>query len=201
MQSAFKRNIANLLSLFRLISILPLTYLSYLKLKAPFLVFYPLAGFTDILDGCLARRFKTESKLGRKLDSLADFLFTTATFLWAYLFKVREFEKILIPFLLVIGYAILIQAVSLLKFKKFGLLHLWSLKILFLPSLVMVFYMILTETVPFLVFYLLIFLSVIGYTEILLILLVSKKDFDESITSIFQLKKSKRSCEEKLKRM
>lgn len=167
---------------------MPLTYLSYLKLKAPFLVFYPLAGFTDILDGYLARRFKTESKLGRKLDTLADFLFTTATFLWVYFFKVKEFEKILIPFLLVIGYAILIQAVSLLKFKKFGLLHLWSLKILFLPTLAMVFYIILTETVPFLVFYLIIFLSIVGHTEILLILLVSKEKLDENTTSIFQLK-------------
>lgn len=188
MKFAFKRSAANLLSLFRLVSILPLTFLSYLKFKTPFLVLYLLAGFTDTVDGYLARKLEIESKLGRKLDTFADFLFIPASFLWVYLFKVREFEKILIPLLVVAGYAILIQTVSILKFKKFESLHLWSLKILILPNLVMVFYMILTETVPFLPFYLIIFLSIVGHTETLLILLISKEELDEDITSIFQLK-------------
>ena len=42
----------------------------------PFLVLYATAGLTDMLDGFLARRTKTESELGAKLDSAADLTFT-----------------------------------------------------------------------------------------------------------------------------
>ena len=183
----FKESIPNLLSLFRLISVLPLTYFSLLNLKTPFLVFYPLAGFSDVIDGYLARKFKTESILGKKLDSLADNLFISFSILWIYLFKIEEFSKVLIPLLLLGLYAILIQAISLLKFKKFETLHLWSLKILMLPSIMLFFYIILIGKIPLLFVYLVVFLGIIGHTEKLLVLLVSKKEPNESISSIFEL--------------
>ena len=40
-----------------------------------FFITYTLAGLTDALDGWLARRMKTVSEFGSKLDSLADLLF------------------------------------------------------------------------------------------------------------------------------
>lgn len=188
MKFIFKKNLPNLLSLFRLVSILPLTYLGFLRLKVLFLILYSLSGFTDLLDGYLARKLKAESDLGRRLDSLADNLFIPFSFLWLYFFKIEEFEKILIPFLLLGIYATLIQAISLLRFKKLEAFHLWSLKILMLPTVAFIFYIILAGKIPLLLFYLIIFLGFIGHTEKLLILLISKEKFDESITSIFQLK-------------
>lgn len=38
----------------------------------PFFAIYALAGLTDVLDGCVARRTGTESELGAGLDSIAD---------------------------------------------------------------------------------------------------------------------------------
>lgn len=40
-----------------------------------FYAIYIVAGLSDILDGWLARKTKTESKFGAKLDSAADFTF------------------------------------------------------------------------------------------------------------------------------
>lgn len=37
---------------------------------------YILGGISDVLDGFIARRLKTESKLGARLDTIADFAFT-----------------------------------------------------------------------------------------------------------------------------
>ena len=39
-----------------------------------FLIIYGIAGFTDVLDGYVARKLHTESDLGRKLDSVSDLL-------------------------------------------------------------------------------------------------------------------------------
>ncbi|MBQ0064576.1 MAG: CDP-alcohol phosphatidyltransferase family protein [Firmicutes bacterium] len=41
-----------------------------------FYVVYMLGGFTDVLDGIVARHFGKETKLGAQLDTLADTIFT-----------------------------------------------------------------------------------------------------------------------------
>lgn len=45
-----------------------------------FYVLYLLAGFTDIIDGMLARKTNTVSEFGSKLDTVADFIFVVACF-------------------------------------------------------------------------------------------------------------------------
>ena len=41
-----------------------------------FYLFYIIGGASDVLDGMAARHFKTESKLGARLDTAADAVFT-----------------------------------------------------------------------------------------------------------------------------
>lgn len=70
------KNIPNILTVFRLI-LVPLFPLAYFSntLNNPSLValfIYILAGFTDILDGFIARKYNYISKLGTVLDPLAD---------------------------------------------------------------------------------------------------------------------------------
>lgn len=62
--------IANALSALRII--LSVALLVPPALSPAFLALYATAGLTDMLDGFAARRTKTESKLGAKLDSAAD---------------------------------------------------------------------------------------------------------------------------------
>lgn len=44
-----------------------------------FFVLYVLAGLTDMLDGYVARKTRTESEFGAKLDSVADLVFVVAS--------------------------------------------------------------------------------------------------------------------------
>ena len=65
-----KPTIADALSALRII--LGMALLAPPALSPSFLALYATAGLTDMLDGFLARRTKTESELGARLDSVAD---------------------------------------------------------------------------------------------------------------------------------
>ena len=67
------KRIPDLLSMSRIVLCLPLLMVD--AMTVPFWVLYVIAGLTDILDGFLARRWGVESKLGARLESLADFVF------------------------------------------------------------------------------------------------------------------------------
>ena len=70
------KRIPDLLSMSRIVLCLPLLMVD--AMTVPFWVLYVIAGLTDILDGFLARRWGVESKLGARLDGLADFVFVLA---------------------------------------------------------------------------------------------------------------------------
>lgn len=64
---------ANALSILRMV--LSLTLLLVTPLGLPFYIIYSLCGITDMLDGPIARRTGTASKLGEKLDTIGDLIF------------------------------------------------------------------------------------------------------------------------------
>jgi cardiolipin synthase len=63
---------ANLLSLVRLLSTVPLVLLILGGRPADALVLFVAAGFTDAFDGFIAKRFNTTTRFGAMLDPLAD---------------------------------------------------------------------------------------------------------------------------------
>ena len=67
---------ANLITLARIALAAALLFCR--PLSGPFYAIFFAAGLTDVLDGVIARRTNTESDLGAKLDSLADFLLVLA---------------------------------------------------------------------------------------------------------------------------
>lgn len=56
----------------------------------PFAVLYLLCGITDVLDGFIARKLRTESKTGAMLDSIADLVF-------AVIYAVRILPLLSVP--------------------------------------------------------------------------------------------------------
>lgn len=72
-KSMKKQNLPNCITAARMIGALCLVPIR--PLSPLFDGLYALAGFTDVLDGWLARRIKAESDFGAKLDSIADLLF------------------------------------------------------------------------------------------------------------------------------
>ena len=64
---------ANVITLMRIGLAISLLFIR--KYSPLFLILYSICGFTDILDGYIARKTRTESKFGAKLDTIADLLF------------------------------------------------------------------------------------------------------------------------------
>lgn len=82
-----KKNLANLITISRIVgtvALIPCEVPSYL-----FYGIYIWCGLSDILDGFVARMFKSQSELGSKLDSVSDLLFYSVMMLkvWRFLRK------------------------------------------------------------------------------------------------------------------
>ena len=68
-----KKQIANIVTGSRGVFSFPLLFLPLSS--AWFYVFYLLCGFTDMIDGAIARRTCAVSRFGARLDTVSDFIF------------------------------------------------------------------------------------------------------------------------------
>lgn len=67
---------ANFITCVRIVCSIALLF--FPPLSMPFYVLYITAGFTDMVDGTVARKTDTVSELGSKLDTFADFILAAA---------------------------------------------------------------------------------------------------------------------------
>ena len=79
--------IANCITVSRLL--FSLAMILFPPSSVPFAVLYVLCGLTDVLDGFVARKLRTESKTGERLDSAADLFFAVV-----YAVKILRFLNI-----------------------------------------------------------------------------------------------------------
>ncbi len=84
------------------------------------------AYLTDILDGFAARRLKRTSAFGAKFDSLADNLLQPCVLAWLWILKPAVFLDFPVLWLAAVTVYFSSIAVGLIKFKRFGNLHLYS---------------------------------------------------------------------------
>ncbi len=75
------RHIPNLISILRILLVAPVAFCLLSENYAAALGVFLLAGFSDVLDGYLARRFNWTSRLGALLDPLGDKLLMVTTYL------------------------------------------------------------------------------------------------------------------------
>lgn len=75
------RDIPNLISFLRILLSLPIVWLLFEHEFSYALMLFALAGFSDGLDGFLAKRFQWQSRLGGLLDPLADKALLMSSFL------------------------------------------------------------------------------------------------------------------------
>lgn len=93
-------------------------------LSVSFFILYTLCGFSDVLDGWLARLTKQQSEFGAKLDSFSDLLFYAILlgkifpFLWTLLPK-----GIWIVVGIIFAIRILSYVVAAIRYKRFASLH------------------------------------------------------------------------------
>lgn len=136
------KHLANLVSLSRVflsIFLVPLR-----NHTGIFVVVYLVCGFTDVLDGFIARKTKTESLAGARLDSLADVFMFTAIVLILYLRTGKELAEFTPILLAVVLVRLASVAIAGYRFRVLVLgLHTWGNKLTGLlvylaPLLVMV---------------------------------------------------------------
>lgn len=116
------RAFPNVLTLSRIVVTLLLCWIQ--PFSPLFFVLYTYAGFSDVLDGWMARTWKLESEFGAKLDSVADLLFysvTTFICLPTYLKKFPLIVWICVISVIIIRF--ISYAYGWIKFKRFSSLH------------------------------------------------------------------------------
>lgn len=120
------KSVANYISITRIFLsfILALTK----PLSISFIVIYLFCGISDVFDGYIARKTNTTSKLGEKLDSIADLIMVVV--LMILLYPIINLTTQIIVWMVIIG---IIRAISIIvvyvKYKTFGILHTYGNKI------------------------------------------------------------------------
>ncbi|MEJ2307743.1 MAG: CDP-alcohol phosphatidyltransferase family protein [Gammaproteobacteria bacterium] len=75
------RQIPNVISVFRILLVIPIIVLMLREEYAQALILFAVAGVSDGLDGFLAKRFQWQTWIGGVLDPLADKVLLVSTFL------------------------------------------------------------------------------------------------------------------------
>lgn len=88
-----------------------------------------LAFVTDVLDGYLARKLGQVSAFGSTFDSLADNLLIPSGLIWLWLLRPEVYRENLLICLIAIGLYLASLLVGIVKFRRFGNLHLRSKRI------------------------------------------------------------------------
>lgn len=73
-----KKHLANIITLFRIVCSIWLLLLPVFSMR--FYLVYLFCGFTDMIDGTVARKTDSVTEFGSKLDSVADLIFVVAAF-------------------------------------------------------------------------------------------------------------------------
>ena len=117
-----KLNIPNCITAVRIVGTVVLLFLA--PLTTVFFIIYTLCGFSDILDGWVARKTNSISEFGAKLDSVADLLFYTLVMI-----KLLPVLWRLLPTWIwyIVGGIVLVRLIAYLtaaiKFRRFASLH------------------------------------------------------------------------------
>ncbi len=119
-------NLANYISISRIILVLIIAFLEPCSFL--FYLIYTVSGISDIMDGFIARKTNSTSKLGEKLDSAADFIMVAV--LVPVFYTILNPGTFILLWVIVIG---IIRVMSLLivwvNYKTFGMLHTYGNKI------------------------------------------------------------------------
>lgn len=112
-------NFANLITLSRIVLIIPILILSYLgeELKFFAAILFVIASLSDFLDGYIARKTNTATELGALLDLLSDKLLVSLVLVWIIFLDPRLI--ITIPSIIIISRELIISSIrQFLKQKK-----------------------------------------------------------------------------------
>lgn len=182
-----KSIIPNILTSLRLVGALVTIFLPYDS--TAYYIVYGVSGLTDAFDGLIARKTNSSSQFGSILDSIADWVFYLVM---CYKYFTPLTKVMPVVFWVLLGLAVAVRIITYtyvyVRFKRFDAIHTYGSK--------------LTGAFTFLTpYYFLMGIPVIGMMITVVVGLLASieqmiihfmyKDYDESMKSIFLLKKKK----------
>jgi CDP-diacylglycerol--glycerol-3-phosphate 3-phosphatidyltransferase len=139
-------NIPNFISAYRLFAVPVLFYIAFIGKEEVFFWWFLFNMFTDVLDGYIARKFNMQTKIGAKLDSLADFAMYILVMYAFFRFKWNDLSSYKLSFYFLIFFYLFIDIFALIRFKEIASLHLYLSK---LNGLIQGFFFLITFTIGF----------------------------------------------------
>lgn len=124
-----KITVPNILSAYRIVTFPLIFYFAIDKQENLFVIFLIVNLITDVLDGLIARLFHMETEFGARLDSVADVGTYILAIMGIFIFKADEFRPYLESFSIFIFLFVSANLLSIIKFRRFPSLHLYSWKI------------------------------------------------------------------------
>lgn len=145
-----------------------------------------IAFLTDGFDGLIARQLRQTTEFGAKFDSLADNLLTPSAVIWLVMLRPEIFRDH--PTISIVTAAIYLSSISvgLIKFRRFGNLHLYSSKMGGAIEYAFIIHSLLIGGYNELLFFATIGMLIISSTETLALQLTQSR-VDEHIGSIIFL--------------
>ena len=119
------KNVPNILSVLRILLSAILFFLKPFSLL--FWIVYFTCGFSDIIDGYIARKTNSTSRLGTILDSIADIVFFSAAMV-VFLPAISIPREILVWIALIAFIKIVSLVVAYYKYRTFAILHTYTNK-------------------------------------------------------------------------
>lgn len=164
MRSSLIRQLPNLISVARILSVPVLLTLAFLQAEGPFKWLLLAALLSDILDGLIARAFNLVSPLGIVLDSVGDSLLMVAAAFGVWVFHPDFVQEHGLTVLLVLGLWVLEMLVSFWRYGKLSSFHAYSVRVgaYLLGIFVMVLFIWGFNSW---IFYLTVIINVLGYLE------------------------------------
>lgn len=175
--------VPNLLSAVRILLVLILWVFALQGMSVVVAVGLAIAALTDSLDGILARRLGQVTEFGSKLDSFADNLLKPSIIAWLFILEPELFSDHPVELLVAVGLYAASVTVGLIKFKRFGNLHLYSGKIGSYVQYIFILHALIFPGYNQLLFHLAVGLFILSNTEALLLQLTHSQ-VDEHIGSI-----------------
>lgn len=120
--------IPNILSLYRLFVFPIVILMIFLKLELVYAILVVISLNTDVWDGFIARRFKQQTAIGARIDSLADIGMYITALSGIIVFKIREIGPDAWLFYVFIACYLTVILSPLIKFGKIQSFHLYSIK-------------------------------------------------------------------------
>lgn len=122
-------NLPNLVSFIRLLLAPVLFYFALNHMPLWFIATLVFSGFTDVLDGFLARWLKQITTMGSRLDSWGDFAVYSSMAICAWILWPDIMLDELVAFSAIVLSFTLPVAIGLIKFRVLTSYHTWSVKL------------------------------------------------------------------------